>query len=200
MIIKENLSNILPLIPEGVTLVAAVKYSTDEQIKELLRNNILNLGFNTAQHLTKVNEFNKKITYHFIGHLQRNKVKDIIPSCKLIHSVDSIKLANKISYEAKKIGKIQDILLQIKTDKNKEHGFVDIIKAYKEISQLSNISIKGLMTMPPPNINPRQIYKEMKLLKNQLNLKELSIGMSNDYQIAIQEGATIIRIGRSLFN
>ncbi|MEK6969291.1 MAG: YggS family pyridoxal phosphate-dependent enzyme [Nanoarchaeota archaeon] len=200
MTITERLNSVLPTIPAGVTLVVAVKYANDKQIKELLLNKINDLGFNTSKQLLEVKE---KIpaNFHFIGHLQRNKVKEILPFCTLIHSVDSIKLAEKISEEAIKINKQQEILLQIRTDEQKDYGFkIDEIETIlPQIAKLKNIIVKGLMTIPAPDEEPRSIYHKMKLLKEELDLPELSMGMSNDYKIAVEEGATLVRIGRMLF-
>ncbi len=200
MIISENLKQILPNIPKNVILVAAVKYANDEQIKELIQNGINNLGFNTHRQLLQVKNF-ANASFHFIGHLQRNKVKDILPFCALIHSIDSIKLAKKISEEAAKIKKQQEILLQIKTDSHKEHGFEinEIKDALKQISKMEHLSVKGLMTIPAQNEDARKVYRKLKQLKEELNLEELSMGMSNDYKTALEEGATIVRIGRILF-
>lgn len=200
MPVTENLNRILPTIPKQVTLVAAVKYADDGQIKELILNGVNNLGFNTSQQVLRVKKF-ATANFHFIGHLQRNKVKEILPFCTLIHSVDSIKLAEKISEEAIKINKQQEILLQIKTDKQKEYGFKmnEIKTALPQIMKLKNIIVKGLMTISAPDEEPREIYRQMKRLNEELGLSELSIGMSNDYKIAVEEGATIVRIGRRLF-
>ncbi|MFH1455851.1 MAG: YggS family pyridoxal phosphate-dependent enzyme [archaeon] len=198
--ISKNLNKVLPFIPSGVTLVAAVKSATNEQIDELLKNKINNLGFNTAQHLLSVSAFIQDSMFHFIGHLQQNKIKKVVPVCDLVHSVDSVKLAKKISEVAQKMNKVQNILLQVKTDKEKEYGFNDVNIAYKEILNLPNINVNGLMTVPSPYVNPKYIYRNLRLLKDNLGLKDLSIGMSNDYRIAIEEGATIVRIGKMLFN
>lgn len=200
MPVAENLNRILSTIPKNVTLVAAVKYANDEQIKELISNGVTNLGFNASRQLLQVKEF-AKANFHFIGHLQRNKVKDILPFCTLIHSVDSVKLAEKISEEAAKINKQQEILLQIKTDEQKDYGFeINETKTIlTQISKLKNLFVKGLMTIPAPAEEPREIYRQMKRLKEELGLPELSMGMSNDYKIAVEEGATMVRIGRRLF-
>lgn len=200
MPVAENLNRILSTIPKQVTLVAAVKYATNEQIKELLLNGVNNLGFNTSQQLLQVKEF-ATANFHFIGHLQRNKVRDILPFCTLIHSVDSIKLAEKISEEAVKINKQQEILLQIRTDEQKDYGFEinDTRTVLTQISKLKNLSVIGLMTIPSPDKKPREIYSRMKRLKEESGLPELSMGMSEDYKIAVEEGATIVRIGRRLF-
>jgi len=197
-IIKEH-------IPENVTLVVAVKYASLEQITKLVENGIKNLGFNTYQHLREIKEYiPKEVKIHFIGHLQKNKVRKLLElKVDLIQSVDSYELAEKVDHVSGELGIKQNILLQVKTDENKEFGILpqkvkDI--AIKISSNLKNIQLLGLMTIPPNSEEVRPYFKLMKKLYDQFSgLKYLSMGMSKDYKVAIEEGANMVRIGRAIF-
>lgn len=206
-------------IPKNITLVAAVKYADFEQIKKILTEGskkfpgltIENLGWNTVQHFLKTapllekHALLKHCKNHFIGHLQTKKVAQLLQhNIELIHSVDSEKLLQKINAVAVAKNKIQKILLQINTDPKKKSGFTfaEIENKIEEWQKLPHIKIEGLMTIPPPTKNPddnRKIFKQIKQFAGKIGLHELSMGMSDDYQIAIEEGATIVRLGRLLF-
>lgn len=202
--------HIMPI--KGVTILAATKGRTIKEIFQAVAAGISVIGENQAQELLKkLPDLPKQIRIDFIGHLQTNKAKKIIKICHLIHSVDSLKLAEIINEEAEKIGKIQKILLEINiVNEQTKFGFkeYELIKVFPRLLQMKNLNILGLMTMAPYNKDKeiaRPVYKKLKQLKNSLekqfkiSLPELSMGMSNDYQIAIEEGATIIRLGRCLF-
>ena len=147
----------------------------------------------------------------FIGHLQTNKVKDVVRHCYLIHSVDSLRLAQEINKQAKKIGKIQNVILETNISGEKtKYGFKkeELFYLFPKLLELHNIKIMGLMTIAPYFDKPeksRPVFKGLKTLRDQLKnkynvkLPELSMGMSNDYKIAIEEEATIIRLGRIIF-
>src|SRR3989338_1527222 len=152
------------------------------------------------------------IRIHFIGHLQSNKVKKLLQErAFLIQSVDSYKLAEKIDKAAGELGIKQDILLQVKTDENKKHGFSALETeniVLKINNSLKNINIKGLMTIPPLSENPnnsRRYFSSVKNLFDNISkkmdkkLEYLSMGMSDDYKVAIEEGSNMVRIGRALF-
>lgn len=206
-------------IPENITLVAAVKYADFGQIKKILSQGnkkfpdikIKNLGWSTVQHFLKTapllekHALLKRCRNDFIGHLQTNKVTQLLQhEIKLIHSVDSEKLLQKINAVAAAKNKIQKILLQINTDPEKKSGFTfaEIENKIEQWKKIHNIKIEGFMTIPPPAKNPeenRKIFKKMKQFADTFNLHKLSMGMSDDYQIAIEEGATIVRLGRILF-
>ncbi len=149
--------------------------------------------------------------WHFIGHLQTNKVKYIIPFVHLIHSVDSIKLAEEINKRASSINKVQNILLQINTSGEKSKSGCepeDAISLTEDILKLRNVNLLGLMTIGTFTDDENQQRKEFSILRNKLNeinntlnlnLKELSMGMTSDYTVAIEEGATMVRIGTAFF-
>jgi pyridoxal phosphate enzyme (YggS family) len=203
--------HIIPI--KGVTILAATKGRSIKEIFQAVADRISVIGENRVQELLKkLPDLPKKIRIDFIGHLQTNKVKKIIKICHLIHSVDSLKLAEIINKEAEKIGKIQKILLEVNiANKETKFGFKEseLINVFPRLLQMKNLNVIGLMTMAPYSKDKemaRPVYKKLRQIKNflekqfQISLPELSMGMSNDYKIAIEEGATIIRLGRIIFN
>lgn len=192
--------------------MAATKGRSINQIRELVNAGISIIGENRVQELIqKLLNLPKGLRTDFIGHLQSNKVKEVVNNCGIIHSVDSIKLAQIINTEAERVGKIQKILLEVNMGgESSKHGFSpqDVKKAVGEIIRLKNLSLQGLMTMAPHFPDPEQtrpIFSTLRELRDKLevafhiSLPDLSMGMSNDFSIAIEEGATIIRLGRILF-
>ena len=144
----------------------------------------------------------KDLKLHMIGKLQSNKVKLAVKLFEYIHSVDSFKLARKISEEQKKINKILKIFIQVNIDnENQKSGVLksDLKNLYIHIKKELNLDIIGLMCIPPINAKPNDIFKIMKDLNDELNLKELSMGMSSDYLNAVNFGSTFIRIGSKIF-
>ena len=213
MSIAENVEKIRNFIPDDVLLVAAVKYASNEQILELVKAGVKDFGFNTYRQLKEVKaSLPSDARIHFIGHLLSNKVKKVLQeNIFLVQSVDSYNLAGKIDRVANEFGIKQDILLQVKTDETKKHGF-SVLETEKVASKtnnsLKNIKIKGLMTIPPLSENPNNSRIYFSLVKNLFDntskkmnkkLEYLSMGMSNDYKIAIEEGANMVRIGRAIF-
>ncbi len=198
-------------IAKNVTLVAAVKGHSAKKIKIIIENGIRNLGWSTVQQFRELYpelKDSKNIRHHFIGHLQRNKVHLLLSHpIELIHSVDSLNLVRKINEAAREMNKTQKILLQINADENKEHGLSmdEIREILEKRKDFPNIEFEGLMVIPSKNGNSRYIYKGLRMQRDKLEkqfgtpLSRLSMGMSDDYQIAIEEGATLIRLGRILF-
>jgi len=204
----------------SITVVAVAKSRTSEQIKEAFEAGITDIGENRAQEaLLKYNEFqtpNSKlqtIRWHMVGHLQTNKVKDAVKIFDLIHSIDSVKLAKEIDREAARINKIQDILIEVKTSPEatklglKPNEAIEVIK---EISEFKNIKIKGLMTIAPLVDDPektRPYFRKLREIRDRVNelritnyeLRILSMGMTDDFEVAIEEGSTMVRIGRAIF-
>lgn len=191
--------------------MVAVKYAKSKQIEAVIKEGFRRLGWSTVQHLTetlpKLTD-QKYLKHDFIGHLQRNKVRPLlIYPIELIHSVDSRSLIEKINTVASELGKKQRVLLQINTDPEKKHGMsIDESREILEMRKnLKNVSIEGFMTIPSPRSNPRHIYKGLRMQRDKLEkefhttLSTLSMGMSDDYQTAIEEGATMVRLGRILF-
>ena len=193
-------------------ILAATKGRTIEQINKAIKGGIKVIGESQAQEMKKkLGLLPKDLRVDFIGHLQTNKVKDVVKHCFLIHSVDSPHLAQEIDKQAKKIEKIQNILLEINVSGEKtKYGFrkEEIMDIFPQLLGLKNLKIIGLMTIVPYFQEPeksRPFFQGLRQLKKQLeskfniSLPELSMGMSNDYQIAIEEGATIVRLGRIIF-
>jgi pyridoxal phosphate enzyme (YggS family) len=211
--IKDNVKEIRNEMPSEVTLVAVVKYASKSQIDEAIKVGITDIGFNHYQQMRDLAPYlPPEIKTHFIGTLQLNKAKKVVNlNPYLIESVDSYELAEKINNAAKEKKIIQKILIQVKTDEKKDTGLVsdDLLKLLDQISTLKYLSLEGLMTIPPESKEPedsRKYFKELKNLRDKAekhlekHLQHLSMGMTNDYHIAIEEGASIVRIGRKIFD
>ncbi len=203
---EERLKKILNEIGD-TTLVAVSKTKSNEEILQVYNLGIREFGENYVQELIyKMDTLPQDIKWHMIGHLQTNKLKELIKrNIYLIESVDSIKLAREINKEAIKNNKIINILIEvnIQNDCNKTGcSMNDLEELINEVKKLSNIILLGLMSIAP-NVDDisiiRESFKKMNQLKNKYKLKLLSMGMSNDYKIAIEEGSNIIRIGTKIF-
>ena len=213
-------SNILKLkseLPSGVKLVVVSKTKSVEEILEAYNTGHKLFGESKAQELlAKKDALPSDIEWHFIGHLQTNKVKFLVPFVSMIHSVDSLKLLTAINTEAAKTGKVVNCLLQLYiAEEETKYGFdmSDLISLFESeaLKNMSNIKICGLMGMASFTDDVNQVRKEFSHLKdcfdklkaNYLSkdtcFKELSIGMSGDYKIAIETGSTMIRVGSMLF-
>lgn len=190
-----------------VELVAATKTQNIDNIKLALTTNMIAAaGENRVQEL--LSKYDSNLQWDFIGQLQTNKVKYIIDKVRLIHSVDRYNLANTIDKEAKKINKIQDILVQINSGKEESKGgiYLEEIDAFlDEISKFQNIQVRGIMAVAPLHYDEEQlkqtfekVYAKYSQLKND-SFNYLSMGMSNDYLIAVKSGANLIRLGRAIF-
>lgn len=209
MSIPENIKEIKSQIPNNVTLVAVSKTKPVEALLEAYSSGQKDFGENYVQELVdKQNELPKDINWHFIGHLQSNKVKYIAPFVYLIHGVDSLKLLNEINKEAIKNNRIINCLLQLYIAKEETKFGLNFEEAAellnsKEFSEFKNISIKGFMAMASNTNDVEQIKSEFRSLhvfKNKYpNFPTLSIGMSSDYEFAIKEGSTLIRVGSKIF-
>ncbi len=198
--------------PNEVKVVAVTKTFSSQKIIEAYSAGITDFAENYAQEFVEKHKELAQIPirWHFIGHLQTNKIKYIAGKVELIHSVDSIKLAKEISDFCGKKNITQDVLIEINTSgENKKFGFrpEDVYKAVSEILKLKNINMIGLMTIGKFSEDPEESRSEFKLLRELrdelkqkgFDLNHLSMGMSNDFQVAIQEGATILRIGSAIF-
>ena len=198
-LIKKEIGNCL--------LVAVSKTKSYEDILKVYDKGVRDFGENYVQELIdKMDNLPKDIRWHMIGHLQTNKVKDIVKrNIFLIESVDSIKLANTINKEAIKNDKIINILIEVNivNDTNKTGCLVDELDdLIGNVRELSNVKLLGLMGIGPNTDNVLEIrgcFKKLKQLKDKYNLELLSMGMSNDYKIAIEEGSNIVRIGTKIF-
>ena len=199
---------------EDILLLAVSKTIDVERIKEAVACGLKELGENKVQEiLEKYEPMGEEVKWHLIGHLQTNKVKYIIDKVKLIHSVESLKLAEEISKRAKKANKVMDILIEVNMAAEESKFGVapeDTLSLIQKIAVLDNICIRGLMTVAPFVENSeenRECFRRMKQLSVDINAEKidnvymdiLSMGMSNDFEIAIEEGATIVRVGTSIF-
>jgi len=212
---------------EDVTMIVVTKTAPIESIKEVIRQGHTNLGENRVQHLKQVakevDEFlhdsaadasiPDSVNWHMIGHLQRNKVRQVLKTTSFIHSVDTLRLAEEISEASEKLDITPNVLLQVNCSEEPQKYGVPVgaaIHLAEQITTMSNIRLVGLMTMAPLTLNKdivrscfvraREIFEEIKddgvVGKD---FKHLSMGMSQDYEIAIEEGATILRIGSAIF-
>ncbi len=200
--------------PESIHLVAVSKTIPANRVREAIEAGVTILGENYVQEAR--NKFNALGTYpvswHFIGHLQSNKAKYAVRLFDLIHSVDTLKIARELNKQAKKVDKVQDVLMQINISKEQSKSGSDIenaINLIKDIVFFENLSVKGFMAMPPFFNNPekaRPYFIALRNLRDQIQktfpdviLNELSMGMTGDFEVAIEEGATLVRIGTAIF-
>ncbi len=216
--VKENLSKIQEEIaPYRPNIIAVTKYFDEEAIEEAYKAGLRNFGESrTIEAIEKIGKLPSEVrnnsTFHFIGHLQSNKVKKTVEHFDFIHSVDSLKLAESISAAAKAFGKVQKILLQLNNaGEVQKSGFSkeELLDVFPEIIKLDGVKVEGLMNMAPLGADDKTLFELFsdvanikKLLEEKYNCKmnELSMGMSQDYRIAAQCGATMLRIGRKLFS
>ena len=200
--------------PKEVTLIAVSKTKPYTAIEEALPSGVLDYGENKVQELTEKYEIlPKDIRWHMIGHLQRNKVKYLVGKVELIHSVDSLRLANQIETEFAKKNEIANILIEVNmANEESKFGITSETteQLVREISKLEHVRIKGLMTIAPYTDNPetnREYFRNMKKLSvdikekniDNVSMNVLSMGMTGDYQVAIEEGATMVRVGTGIF-
>ena len=192
---------------EEIKLICVTKTASVSEIEETLGLGLRSLGENRVQDaVTKYAAIGDRAEWHLIGHLQTNKAKDAVKIFSLIHSVDSPRLAKEIDKEAGKIGKVQDILIQVNTSGEESKFGIEPGAAeglLKEISIYPNINVKGLMTIAPEVDDPEKVrpyFRVLRELRDKINnLQLLSMGMTNDFEVAIEEGANMVRIGRAIF-
>jgi len=223
--LKTRLENVLNRIkkaanargrdPETIRLVAVSKTIPTDMVKEAIEAGVKILGENYIQEARKKFDAlsSYPVSWHFIGHLQTNKAKYAVRLFDLIHSVDSLKLAHELNKQAKKINKIQEILIQVNISMESTKAGVyeqDALSLIKDISHLENLSVKGLMTMPPFFNEPEKVrpyFSALRKLRDQIKkesipniaMDELSMGMTGDFEAAIDEGASLVRIGTAIF-
>lgn len=222
--LKENLINVQREIslackkanrdPSEITLIAVSKTKPVEMLNEIYDCNVRDFGENKVQELCdKYEVLPNDIKWHMIGHLQTNKVKYIVDKVELIHSVDSLRLAEEIQKQAEKKDVVVPILVEVniaQEDSKFGTSKEEAIELVKQISKLDHIQIKGLMTIAPYVENPednRVYFRGIKDLSvdidsqniDNVSMQILSMGMTNDYQVAIEEGATMVRVGTGIF-
>jgi pyridoxal phosphate enzyme (YggS family) len=198
-----------------IRLVAVSKTMPVEIVKQAIDIGLTDFGENYIQEARdKIAALRAHpVTWHYIGHLQSNKAKYAVRMFDLIHSVDSLKLAKELDKYAKKIDKVQEILIQVNVAKEESKSGVygeDTLQLVKDIARLENVAVKGLMTMPPYFNAPdkvRPFFKALRQLRDQIRradiptveMEALSMGMTGDFEAAIAEGATMVRVGTAIF-
>jgi len=212
--IREKVKEILGELPPGVKLVGAAKTRTPEEIQEAIDAGLEFVGENYVQEAEKAySVIGSRVKWHMIGHLQRNKAKKAVAVFDMIETVDSARLAKEIDKACKKIGKIMLILIEINSgEEDQKTGVLpeDALPLIQEISRLENVKIVGLMTMGPFAGDPeesrpyfkktREIFEKLKAENlSGVEMTFLSMGMSNSYRVALEEGANLVRIGTKLF-
>jgi len=212
--IKAKYEEIRESISQGIAIVAATKGRTVEEIQEARAAGIEIIGENYVQEaVSKYSEIGDRVGWHMIGHLQRNKVKQAIKVFECIQSVDSLRLAEEINKQCKQSNKVMPILVEINiAGEESKYGIkpAELPDMLRQIALLPNLQIKGLMTMEPYSDNPensRPHFERMKRLFDEVSACEipniameiLSMGMSNSYQVAIEEGSNMVRLGTKLF-
>ena len=199
---------------EEVTLIAVSKTKPAEMVRELMAIGVKDFGENHAQELvSKTEEIQEPLNWHFIGHLQRNKVKYVVGRACLIHSVSSLRLAEEIQKESAKKQVITPVLIEVNiADEETKSGISgeEAIALVREVAELPNLSVRGLMAIAPPVDDPednRIYFRQMRELRDQIRelelpgvaADELSMGMTGDFEVAIEEGATMVRVGTAIF-
>lgn len=212
--IKENVSKILEELPEGVSLVGAAKTRTPQEILEAVEAGLEIIGENYVQEAERAFQVvGGKVKWHMIGHLQSNKAKKAVKVFDMVETVDSIKLARAIDGACGKIDKVMLILMEINSgEESQKAGAMpeDAISLARDMSELNNIKLMGLMTMGPFAGDPedcrpyfqktKKLFEEIKEMGlSGVEMKYLSMGMSNSYKVALEEGANVVRIGTRLF-
>ncbi len=212
--IKQNITRILSELPNGVQLVAAAKTRQPEEILEAVEAGVKIVGENYVQEAERAYEVvGNRAEWHFIGHLQKNKVKKAIRLFDMIETVDSIEIAKEIDKRCAQIGKIMPILIEINSGREKQKAGVfpeNAEQLVNEVPAFPNIRVMGLMTMGPRSgnsedsrpyfVETRKIFNRMKKLNlPNVEMKYLSMGMTNSYKVALEEGANIVRIGSKIF-
>jgi len=212
--IGQNVNQILSELAEGVQLVAAAKTRQPEEILEAVEAGAKIVGENYVQEAEKAYEVvGNRAKWHFIGHLQKNKVKKAVRIFDMIETVDSVEIAREIDKRCAQIDKIMPVLIEVNSGRESQKSGVlpeNVEQLIEEISALPNIEVMGLMTMGPRVGNPedsrpyfvetRKIFERMKKLNlPNVQMRYLSMGMTNSYKVAIEEGANMVRLGSKIF-
>ncbi len=199
--------------PDELKIIAVTKYFGTDTIEDAISEGLKDFGENKAQELNlKFEKLGDKVTWHFIGTLQKNKVKYAVKTSEFIHSVDSAELAEEIDLKASSLKKVQKILLEVNTSSEESKSglitYDDVFKLTECCNRKENLELIGLMTMAPYTDDEqviRNCFSSLRTMKEKLNkngfnkMTELSMGMTNDYEIAVEEGATMLRIGSAIF-
>ena len=214
MSIRHNVTRILDELPENVCLVAAAKTRTPEEILEAVEAGVRIIGENYVQEAEKAYKvIGDRVEWHFIGHLQKNKVKKAVAIFDMIETVDSVELAQEINIRCGQTGKTMPVLIEINSGRERQKSGVypeDAERLIYDISNLGRVRVKGLMTMGPVSGDPeesRPYFRETKKTFDRIKalnlpnveMKYLSMGMTDSYPVALEEGANLVRIGSKIF-
>jgi len=212
--IKQSISQILGELPSGVQLVAAAKTRQPEEVLEAVESGVKIIGENYVQEAERAYQVaGNRAEWHFIGHLQKNKVKRAVRIFDMIETVDSVEIATEIDKRCAQIGKVMPVLIEVNSGREKQKSGVlpeSVEQLVREVSAFQNIRVMGLMTMGPRFGNPedsrpyfvetKKIFEKIRKLNlPDIEMKYLSMGMTNSYKVAIEEGANIVRIGSKIF-
>ncbi len=212
--ITENVKKILAELPSGVTLVAAAKTRTAAEVREAFEAGVAVMGENYLQDARAVMpEVSDKIVWHFIGHVQKNKVKHVVKLFDMIETVDSLDLAEIIDSQARKLDKVMPVLVEVNSGRETQKNGVmpeDVEALIRRLAAFANIRVCGLMTMGPWVDDPEELrpcFRETRELFDRIadlalpgvEMRQLSMGMSESFRVAVEEGATLVRIGTAIF-
>ncbi len=204
---KDSISRIKDLngVGQEVKLIAVTKSATLDQAREAIEAGVDGVAESRVHFAEEKFPHLENVKKHMIGHLQRNKVKRAVELFDVIQSVDSLKLAKEIDKRSGEMGKVMEIMLQVNVSgEDQKFGFgeEEVEGAYREILALMNLKVIGIMVMAPfvSAEETREYFRKANEIKEKLKLRELSAGMSNDYEIAVEEGSTMVRLGRTLFD
>ena len=212
--IKQNVSQILSELPDGVQLVAAAKTRQPEEVLEAVESGVKIVGENYVQEAERVHQVvGNRARWHFIGYLQKNKAKKAVRLFDMIETVDSVEIAREIDKRCAQIDKVMPVLIEVNSGREKQKSGVlpeSVEQLAREISVFQNIRLMGLMTMGPRFGNPedsrpyfvetKKLFEKIKKLNlPNIEMKYLSMGMTNSYKVAVEEGANIVRIGSKIF-
>jgi hypothetical protein len=190
---------------DEVTLVAVTKTFPAEAVESAIAAGLQHIGENRVQEARDKRPLvHGSATWHLIGHLQSNKAKDAVKLFDIIQTIDSIDLAQKVAKAAEAAGKVQDVLVEINVgDEPQKAGVTpeDVGSVVKQIAEIRSLRLRGLMSIPPigPVEETRRHFRSLRALRDRLGLEQLSMGMSEDYEAAIEEGSTMVRVGRAIF-
>jgi pyridoxal phosphate enzyme (YggS family) len=189
--------------PSTVELIAVSKTVLPARIEEAVAAGQLLLGESKVQEAkAKIPIISSRVRWHMVGHLQGNKARDAVALFELIHSVDSVKLAAEIAKWAERAGKTQRVLLEVNVsgEVSKFGLKPDLLAStLTEINRLPRLEVAGLMTIPPAGKDARPFFRQLRELRDAFGLRELSMGMTHDYEVAVEEGATLVRVGTGIF-
>ena len=212
--IKQNVTQILSQLPAGVQLVAAAKTRSPQEILQAVDAGVQVIGENYVQEAEKAYQaIGNRVKWHFIGHLQKNKVKKAVGIFDMVETVDSIELAGEIDKRCAQVAKVMPVLIEVNSGREAQKAGVipeQVEQLVREIAPLPNVKVMGLMTMGPRFGDPedsrpffvatKKVFDRIKQLNlPAVEMKYLSMGMTNSYNVAIREGANIIRIGSRIF-